>query len=63
MQLHAARGSGGMGPAGLAFSELVAWQTLTGVELNPWELEVIQALDRVALKAAADQNATPGKTA
>jgi hypothetical protein len=33
----------------------VAWQQLYGVRLNPFEIDTLKALDRVALKSAADQ--------
>lgn len=60
MQLNAAR-PGGMGPSAISFSDIAAWQQLTGIELNPWELDTLQALDQVALKAAAPttQSANP----
>lgn len=54
LQLHHMRG-GGMGPSAIKASDLLAFQQLHGVELNPWELDCIHALDQVALKAASEQ--------
>lgn len=54
LQLHGARG-GGMGPAPISMSDLLAYQQLHGIELNPWELDVLHQLDQVALSAAAEQ--------
>jgi hypothetical protein len=55
LELNSARSSGGMSASGISFQDIAAWQSITGVTLNPWELDVICALDRVALKAAATQ--------
>ena len=37
---------------GINFGEITHWQTLNDVVLNPWELDTILALDKVARKAA-----------
>ena len=58
LQLNHMRGSG-MGPSAISAVDLLAYQQLNGIELNPWELDCIYALDQVALKAAADQKPTP----
>ncbi len=54
LQLHHMRG-GGMGPCAINASDLLAFQQLHCIELNPWELDCIHALDQVALKAASEQ--------
>ena len=54
LQLHHMR-SGGMGPNAINASDLLAYQHLHGIALNPWELDCIHALDQVALKAASEQ--------
>lgn len=35
---------GGMGPAPLTYSELVAWQQSSGIELTPWEAKTLRRL-------------------
>ena len=35
----------GMGASGIAFTEIEAWQHLTGVRLSPWELDVLTEID------------------
>lgn len=32
-------------------SEIIAWQQLHGVQLNPWEVETLMAMDRAAVAA------------
>ncbi len=54
LQLHGARG-GGMGPAPISMSDLLAYQQLYCVEFNPWELDTLHELDQVALTAASEQ--------
>ena len=51
LQLHHMRGSG-MGPNAIGASDLLAYQRINGIELNPWELDCIYALDQVAQQAA-----------
>lgn len=38
--------SGGMGPAPITHEEICAWQALTGIELNPWEVRSLRRLSR-----------------
>jgi len=51
--------------AGIACTEIEAWQRLHGVRLSPWEVETIMAMDRTALDAAAvaRQNKTQERNA
>ena len=42
----------GANSKGINFGEITHWQTLNDVVLNPWELDTILALDKVARKAA-----------
>ena len=58
LQLNHMRSSG-MGPSAISAVDLLAYQQLHGIELTPWELDCISALDQVALKSAADQNPKP----
>ena len=52
--LRRAAGSNGMAPNAVAFSELLAWQTLTGVVLTPLEVDLIFAMDGAALAAFSE---------
>ncbi len=46
------------GASAIPPSEVLAWQTLHGVRLTPWELDTLAAMDRAALAAAfAEQRA------
>lgn len=40
-----------MGPAALSPMHLQAWQQLYDIRFNPWELDLLMTLDRVAIKA------------
>lgn len=51
--LSNARGQGNGGPAPLVFSEIEAYARLHGLALSSWELDTLQALDRVWLAACA----------
>lgn len=53
-QLRRAAGSGGFGHAAIAFSEIAAWQSLTGVELTSAELDLLTDMDAAALAAFAE---------
>jgi hypothetical protein len=55
IELHNARQNTGLGMGALSLGDLVAWQALHRVELNPWEVETLQILDRVAVKAHAEK--------
>lgn len=49
--------SSGMGPAPLSFSELSAWQSQVGIELQPWEVRLLRRLSLdylLALQKAKD---------
>ena len=46
----------GMGVSGIAFTEIEAWQRLYHVNLTPWELEMIQQFDALALESVAKNN-------
>lgn len=53
MELHRARSAGMGGPAAISWQDILAWQAINGVQLNPWEVSVIQQLDRVAVEQMA----------
>lgn len=52
---------GGMGPAALTHSEILAWQRNVGIRLTPWEARMLRALSREYLSEhlAADDPARP----
>jgi hypothetical protein len=51
------RCGGGMGPEPIKPTEIEAWQRLRGVELLPWELSLILALDNALLAGAVVKKA------
>lgn len=55
IELHNSRANTGMGPTGISFSDLLAWQQLTGVTLSPWELETILRIDQVAVASLSQK--------
>jgi hypothetical protein len=36
----------GMGAAPISYSELLAWQQMSGIDLSPWEAETLRAMSR-----------------
>jgi len=53
IELHNARGSGGFGPCAITYSEIAAYRDLTGVDLSPWEVKVIRALDTLYIEVSS----------
>ncbi|MDP3417849.1 hypothetical protein [Falsiroseomonas sp.] len=54
LELHEARGAGGMGgPAAITYQDIQAWTGLRGIRLAPWETSVLTMLDRVFRQAMA----------
>lgn len=51
--MHGGRGAGMAGPDPIGPAGLLAWQQLHDVQFTPWEIDTLLALDRVALRAAA----------
>ncbi len=45
---------GGISP--ISQQEIQAWQHNHGIRLTPWELEVIQAFDRIAIDTSSKQD-------
>lgn len=39
-------GTGGMGPTAVAWADLMHWQALSAVELDPWEARTLMRLSR-----------------
>lgn len=42
----------GMGNGPITFSEILAWQLLTGIRLRPWEVRLLRRLSRDYLGAS-----------
>jgi|WetSurMetagenome_2_1015567.scaffolds.fasta_scaffold82299_2 hypothetical protein len=45
-----------MGHSPLSWGEIMAWGSLTGVQITPWEVDTLRAMDRGYLKAVAEAN-------
>lgn len=54
VELNAARGSTGFGPAPLGYAEIRAWAALTDRQPSPWEVETLKTLDEAWLASLAD---------
>ena len=52
-QLRTAQPSAGFGPAPLSFGEMDAWGRVTGNRLQPWQVDVLLAMDAAFLEAQA----------
>jgi hypothetical protein len=50
ISLHPARGQGFNGPLPLSYTEIAAWQQLTGNQLSTWEVGVIKKLDSIYMR-------------
>ena len=53
--MHDAWGSNGYAPNAVTWQDIAAWQQVSGQALTPWELEMVRALDGVAMAAFARQ--------
>jgi len=53
-QLRRTAGSDGMSPSAISHSEVIAWQTLAGVDLTPFEADLIFQLDAAAIAAFSE---------
>jgi hypothetical protein len=53
LRLASRRQSSGFGPMKLSWSEIDAFNRLSGLVLRPWEIEVIEALDGAWMAAQA----------
>jgi hypothetical protein len=42
------------GPMPITYQEIIAWVTLTGNDLSPWEVEVIKRLDKIYVKVVSN---------
>ena len=53
--LHACRGGNGFGPGRITFTELDAFQRVTGFQLQAWEIEAIHKADAEYLRQWAER--------
>lgn len=58
IELHARRAEG-FGPAIIDEARLFHWQRLHGIQLNPWEIEAIFALDLAWRESVAESQDKP----
>jgi hypothetical protein len=49
LQLASSRPASMGDPLAVPLSEIDAWQRLNGIDMNPWELDTIIAMDRAAV--------------
>lgn len=49
VELHNVRGGNGFGPMPVGYRDIRDWAALSGVEIEPWELRAIIAIDRTFL--------------
>lgn len=54
-ELHACRGSAGFGPMRITYTDLDAYQRVSGVKLQPWEREAIRQADAAYLEQLAER--------
>ena len=54
LELSGQRTGTGWGPNPIQFTEVEAWQRLTGRTLKPWEVRAILAMDRAFLVISAE---------
>ena len=52
-------GQGGMGPAPLSCTELLAWSQGTGMTLAPWEFRAIRAASRAFVAQLSSKDEVP----
>lgn len=55
IELHDGRTYGMSGPNPISYDIIKAWCDLTGVELYPWEIELIKALDNLWIKTTSEE--------
>lgn len=56
LSLHDGRTYGMSGPNPISYDIIKAWCDLYGVELNPWEIDTIKALDNLWIKTTSEEN-------
>lgn len=61
LMLNSARTSNGFGVNPLQYSEMLAYFTLQGIQVQPWEVEVLRVLDNAVLQVYADKQKQESK--
>ena len=59
LEMHAARGSTGFGPAAISNHEMLAWSRLNDVPILPWEARILRQMDLTALATWTRKEAAP----
>lgn len=49
-ELNAGRGSNGFGPLPLTWSDMLAWASIYGMKLHPWQAHVLRGMDAAWLE-------------
>ena len=55
LSLHDGRTYGMSGPNPISYDIIKAWCDLYGVELNPWEIDTVKALDNLWIKTTGEE--------
>jgi hypothetical protein len=55
-ELHSCRGNSGFGPLRITYADIDAFQRVSGVMLQPWELDAIRRADAAYLTQWAERN-------
>jgi hypothetical protein len=55
IELHDGRTYGMSGPNPLSYEGIHAWSSLVGLELSPWEIELIKSLDNLWIKTTSEE--------
>jgi len=66
IKLNSSRTSNGFGVNPISYTEIYAYYSLNKTDIQPWEVEVLEAFDRVVLnlyakKSEAEQNKSKQK--
>jgi hypothetical protein len=60
-ELHSCRGSTGFGPMRITYTDIDAFQRVSGTALQPWERDAIRSADAAYLNDYAERNKKAGK--
>lgn len=55
LELHDGRTYGMSGPNPISYDIIKAWCDITGVDLSPWEVSTIKALDNLWIKTTSEE--------
>lgn len=54
LEMHGSRGFNQAGPCPITFDDIIKWQALYRISLEPWEVRTIKFLDGAYLKVSAE---------